>query len=390
MALMSVILSDIEAYFSCLKLFYIWYLGKYTTCYLGCVYRRIGKCAWPITATARHRTWRASKVTVSHVHCQSGNISKTVQDRDVVATMTTNRKWCTTCRISLSDLQRNEFAHITYKPCLLYIEKCKMSVLNNTSSSAFAAVPIGQVLKARHSFLSSMKIVNCGCPIKPQNDQDNAIVTTKTCLQRQRYHAFCFQQVHNWLRRGTNVTFLEPAASKITYYTDRAETCCWCQQLTLISLVTGAQACRVHDADELLCRDSWDARSAIRSSRLLHPWRNAAARILTTNPGYTQVAVVAIRGGSIWKVSGLVFLISLYALVWTQVVRRMTSDVLWVCACEKMSTAMAPQSVLTAVMNRQTVAVSFYFLLSPAIALAMVKTVVFWFCYLFYYILRES
>ena len=41
------------------------------------------------------------------------------------------------------------------------------------------------------------------------------------------------------------------------------------------------------------------------------------------------------------------------------IVRPTSSDVVWVCAYEVVFTAMALQSVLTAVMNRQTVAVSF-------------------------------
>ena len=44
------------------------------------------------------------------------------------------------------------------------------------------------------------------------------------------------------------------------------------------------------------------------------------------------------------------------------IVRRPTgSDVVWVCAYEEAPTAMALQSVRTAVMNRQTVRVSLFF-----------------------------
>jgi len=73
MAPISMTMSDLEGHVMCLKSFWLPYLG-YTA------------DERPVVRALSHWNWRTSQGHSRHVHCNSGNISKTVQDGDVVTT----------------------------------------------------------------------------------------------------------------------------------------------------------------------------------------------------------------------------------------------------------------------------------------------------------------
>ena len=93
--------SDLEGHICCLKPFYLTYLGKYDVYCLSYVYTYMNRKAH-VACDFNYifENEGALKVTASHVHCKSGNISETVPDKSrCLYIQTTNSKWYMIYRI---------------------------------------------------------------------------------------------------------------------------------------------------------------------------------------------------------------------------------------------------------------------------------------------------